>query len=218
MESSLSSCSSALWNYYSRALLKSYFTSQYVPWQQKPWSVFVAGFPCEPKISGNLFYLWIPLLPPGKETLIFPNVPPFLYNSISLTEPSLFLRKGWQQIHTSLNLQFNVTLLQLLIKKKKEIFTYFINKNDGWLELYGQGEDSSSQFLGFSIPFVRQRGGLKVDEPTSGFLGCGFGNQGFPTSRGAIEEDSWKIHSVSALLGQPWGCPGSSLILKKVRH
>lgn len=65
--------------------------------------------------------------------------------------------------------------------------TNFINEDDRGLELDGQGEDGCSQFLGLSIPFIRQSGGLEVDEPETRLFCCGFGYEGFSTARGTVQ-------------------------------
>lgn len=71
-----------------------------------------------------------------------------------------------------------------------QLFTYLVDKNDGRLELYSKGEDSSSQFLRLSIPFVSQRRRLEINKSTTCFLCCSFGDQGFATARRAIEKYS----------------------------
>ena len=71
--------------------------------------------------------------------------------------------------------------------------TSFIYKDDGRLQLYGKGENRSSQFLRFSVPLIRQSGRLKVNKSTACFFGCGLGNQCFATAWRPIEKHTWKL-------------------------
>lgn len=67
-----------------------------------------------------------------------------------------------------------------------------INKDNTRLRLPRQTEQPCDQLITISEPFARERGSGDVDERRARLFGKRFGEHGFPTAGGSVEQDTFR--------------------------
>ena len=65
-----------------------------------------------------------------------------------------------------------------------------IDEDNAGLEFPREREDRIDDLVGVAVPFFGQGGDVEVYEGGTGFVGEGFGEHGFSTAGGSVEEDT----------------------------